>query len=137
MSSDATSLYFSCERKKNEPDSFCPFPRQKKRQHRALVVRSIARRTASLSWRQQFTLSFSTVAGSAAAAREALISVYAGGKNLKVVLTLRGDSPPTYTNSTLCRFSMCSNICLLGRARTAGLGERRRIHSVTSTQANL
>lgn len=35
--------------------------------------------------------------------------------------TLRGDSPPTYTKSTSCRFIMCSNICLLGSALTAGL----------------
>lgn len=45
-----------------------------------------------------------------------------------MVLTLRGDSPPTYTKSTSCRFNMCSNICLLGRARTAGLKERRNIY---------
>lgn len=39
----------------------------------------------------------------------------------QAVFTLRGDSPPTYTKRTSCRFITCSNICLLGRARTAGL----------------
>lgn len=36
-------------------------------------------------------------------------------------LTLSGDSPPMYTNSTLCLFKTCSNICLLGSDRTEGL----------------
>lgn len=103
MSSEATSLYFSCNSK-------CVFQHL----YNKWVLHSpngcvITHTTYSLLLLQS---------GSSAEATRHVDTEVA-----QTVLTLRGDTPPTYTKSTSWRFIMCSNICLLGSARTAGLEE--------------
>lgn len=120
MSSEAASPYFSCNDKQSLSVYTAAFNKALSNSCEGRAQEGMKQSRCNLvgcyssGSRQRLPLRGSAEAGDETAGRTRVWVT-------ETPLTLRGDSPPTYTKSTSCRFNMCSNICLLGRARTAGL----------------